>query len=88
MKRDSESTRPLFKEGSKVLLKCMRGKVDDSEKIKVAISGCLLHIRLLATEANMEDNRLRLAKMIYTDPREMKKYISIAMPQMIERRRK
>ncbi len=41
------------------------------------------HVRMKATEANDDTNRLGLAKLIYNDPKARESYIKKSMPHMM-----
>ena len=87
MKRDSEMTRGMAEEGTVIVTKYLRGELEGSEKIRIALSAVQAHIKMKATEANDDGNRLGLVKMIYSDEKEMKNYISKSMPHlMIEKK--
>ena len=83
MSRDSELTRPLAKAGAAILLKYLEGKMAGNEQVKIALSSLQTHVKMMATEANDDTNKLGLAKMIYNDPKLREKYIRDTMPYMI-----
>lgn len=86
MNRDSEITRPLAEEGGKIALKYLRGEIDGSEKVKWSFLAIGHHVRMKATEANDDTNRLGLVKLIYDDPKSRELYIRKSMPHMIEKK--
>ncbi len=83
MKRDSEMTRPMAEEGSNIVLKYLKGEIDGSEKVKIALSAVQVHTKMKATEANDDTNRLGLAKLVYSDEKEMSAYIKKSMPHLM-----
>jgi hypothetical protein len=83
MGRDSEMTRPMAEEGSKIVLKYLRGEVDGSEKVKIALASVQTHVKMKATESNEDTNKLGLVKMIYVDPKVREAYIKKSMPYML-----
>ncbi len=87
MKRDSEMTRAMAEEGTNIVTKYLRGELEGSEKIRIALSAVQSHIKMKATEANDDTNRLGLAKLVYSDEKEMASYIKKSMPHlMIEKK--
>lgn len=84
MKRDSEKSRKVWEAGTDVLHEYLTGKIQGSDKVKIAVTAMGHHARMIASEANLETNRLILAKMIYPSAEEKSKYIKASMPQMIE----
>ncbi len=54
-----------------------------TELSKFALQAGNLHAKIMATEANLETNRLGMAKMVYSDAGELRKYIEKSMPQMM-----
>ena len=76
-------TRPLAKKASEILLKYLDGKVAGSEQVKIALSSLQTHVKMMATEANDDTNKLGLAKMIYSDPKIRESYIKKSMPYML-----
>ena len=83
MIRDSEKSRKNWELGHEIIGKYLRGEIEGTDKVKIAQTICTVHARMVASEANMETNRLVLGKMIYTDEKELKKYIQTSMPQMM-----
>ncbi len=83
MKRDSEITRGMAEEGVEIVRKYLRGELEGSEKIRIALSAVQAHIKMKATEANDDTNRLGLAKLVYSDEKEMSSYIKKSMPHMM-----
>jgi hypothetical protein len=83
MQRDSEKSRKSWELGNEIIVKYLEGKIEGTDKIRVAQTACNIHARMVASEANMETNRLVLGKMIYSDEKELKKYIQSSMPQMM-----
>lgn len=81
--RDSEMTRPLAKKASEILLKYLDGKMAGSDQVKIALSSLQTHVKMMATEANDDTNKLGLAKMIYADPKLREVYIKKSMPHML-----
>jgi len=82
MIRDSEKSRKNWDLGNEIINKYLNGEIEGTDKVKVAQGACTQHARMVASESNMETNRLVLGKMIYTDEKELKKYIEKSMPQM------
>lgn len=83
MNRDSELTRPLAEEGSKIALKYFKGEIEGGEKVKLAFLAIGHHVRMKATEANDDTNRLGLAKLIYSDPKNRENYVKKSMPHLM-----
>ncbi len=83
MNRDSEKSRKVWEAGMDILLKYAKGEIQGSDKVKIMLVACGHHRAMVASEANMETNRLILAKTIYGNPAEREKYIKAAMPQML-----
>ncbi len=83
MQRDSEKSRKNWDLGNELINKYLKGEIEGGDKIKVAQASCTIHARIMASEANMETNRLVLGKMIYSDEKELRKYIEKTMPQMM-----
>jgi len=83
MERDSVKSRKNWELGHEIISKYLKGEIEGTDKIKVAQTACTVHARMVASEANMETNRLVLGKMIYQDEKELKKYIEKSMPQMM-----
>lgn len=81
--RDSEMTRPLAKKASELLLKYLEGKSPGTDQVRIALTTLQTHVKMMATEANDDTNKLGLAKMIYADPKLREKYIRASMPHMI-----
>lgn len=86
--RDSELTRPLATEASKLLLAYLKGDIKGSDQIKIALSSLQTHVKMMATEANNDTNKLGLAKMIYSDPQLREQYVRQSMPYMLEKNEK
>lgn len=83
MKRDSEASRKNWDSGQEIIHEYLTGKREGTDMVKIAIAACGQHSRILASEANMETNRLVLSRLIYEDPAEREKYIRKSMPQMM-----
>jgi len=83
MNRDSEMTRPMAEEGAKIVFECLTGKRDMTDKVTLAMAAVQTHVRMKATEANDDTNRLGLAKLIYTDPKARETYVKKSMPHMM-----
>ncbi len=83
MIRDSEKSRKNWELGNEIIGKYLRGEIEGTDKVKVAQSALTQHARMVASEANMETNRLILGKLIYQDEKELKKYVEKSMPQMM-----
>lgn len=83
MIRDSEQSRKNWLLGHQIIQKYLNGEIEGTDKVRIATAACSIHARIMASEANMETNRLILGKMIYTDDKELKKYIEKSMPQMM-----
>lgn len=81
--RDSEMTRPLAKASSKILLDYLEGRTKGSDQIKIALSTLQTHVKMMATEANDDTNKLGLAKMIYSDSKLREVYIKKSMPHLL-----
>ena len=81
--RDSEMTRPLAKKSLEILSKYLDNKVAGGDQTRVALAILQTHVKLMATEANDDSNKLGLAKMIYAEPELRKQYIKKSMPHMI-----
>ena len=81
--RDSEMTRPVAKKASEILLKYLDGKMAGSDLVKVALSSLQTHVKMMATEANDDTNKLGLAKMIYADVKLREKYVRTSMPHLL-----
>lgn len=86
--RDSEMTRPLAQKASEILLKYLDGKMAGSDQVKVALSSLQTHVKMRATEANDDTNKLGLAKMIYSDPKLREVYVKKSMPHMLSEKEK
>lgn len=87
MERDSEKSRKVWDAGTDVLHEYLTGKSQGSDKVKLAVVAMGHHARMVASEANMETNRLILAKMVYSNPKEKARYIKASMPQMLEEKK-
>ncbi len=84
MNRDSEMTRPMAEEGSKIVLEYLRGGSKEAgDKVKIAMAAVHVHVKMKATEANDDTNRLGLVKLIYEDPKIREAYIRKSMPHMM-----
>ena len=81
--RDSEMTRPVAKKAAEILLKYLDGKMAGSDLVKVALSSLQTHVKMMATEANDDTNKLGLAKMIYADTTLREGYIKKSMPHLL-----
>jgi hypothetical protein len=55
----------------------------DNEQVKIALSSLQTHVKMMATEANDDPNKLGLAKMIYSNPKLRENYIKESMPYML-----
>ena len=83
MKESDSITKPLAEEGSKIALKYLKGEIDGSEKVKFSFAAIIAHIKLKATEANDDTNKLGIIKLIYQDPKAREDYIKKTMPHML-----
>jgi len=84
MPRDSESSRKNWELGNQVVTKFLNSEESEAtDKVKIAQQACSIHARMVASESNLEQNRLVLGKMIYSDEKELKKYVERSMPQMM-----
>jgi hypothetical protein len=83
MIRDSEKSRRNWDEANKMIFDVITEKRPYTDLAKFALQAGNLHAKIVASEANMETNRLVMGKMIYTDPAELKKYVEKSMPQMM-----
>jgi len=81
-------TRPLAKKASVILDKYLDGKESGNERTKIAVTVLQTHVKMMATEANDDGNKLGLAKMIYADPKLREIYIKKSMPHMLEQEKK
>jgi len=81
--RDSEMTRPLAEEATKIVLEYLKGNKEGGDKVKIAMAVVHAHVRMKATEANDDTNRLGLAKLIYNDPKAREAYVKKSMPHMM-----
>ena len=86
--RDSEMTRPLARKSSEILMKYLDGKIPGNDQIRIALASLQTHVKMMATEANDDGNKLGLAKMIYNDPKLRETYIRKSMPHMISEDKK
>jgi len=83
MNRDSEMTRAMAEEGSKIVLEYLKGNKEGGDKVKIAMAAVHAHVKMKATEANDDTNRLGLVKLIYDDPKIREAYIKKSMPHMM-----
>lgn len=83
MTRDSEKSRKNWEKANDMIFDVISEKRPFTDLAKFALQAGNLHAKIIASEANMETNRLVMAKMIYTDPAELKKYVEKSMPQMM-----
>ncbi len=83
MKESDVITKPLAEEGSKIALKYLKGELEGSEKVKYSFAAILAHIKLKATEANDDTNKLGVIKLIYQDADAREEYIRKTMPHML-----
>lgn len=81
--KDSEMTRPLAEEGSKILLAYLKGEKQGGDKVRIALASLQTHVKMKATEANDDTNKLGLVKLIYTDQKARQEYIKKTMPHML-----
>jgi hypothetical protein len=82
--RESELiTKPLAEKGSKLVNDYFDGKIEGGEKVKLGAAMILAHIKLKATEANDDTNKLGIVKLIYSDPKARESYIKKTMPHML-----
>jgi hypothetical protein len=88
MNRDSEMTRSMAEEGAKIVLQYLKGEKEGGDKVKIAMAAVHAHVRMKATEANDDTNRLGLAKLIYSDPKAREAYIKNSMPHMMIEKKK
>ncbi len=83
MIRDSERSRKNWEKANDMIFEVINEKRPYTDLAKFALQAGNLHAKIMATEANMETNRLVMGKMIYDDPLELKKYVEKSMPQMM-----
>ncbi len=83
MIRDSEKSRKNWERANEVIFDVINEKRPFTELAKFALQAGGLHAKIMATEANMEANRVNMATKIYSDPIELKKYVEKSMPQMM-----
>ena len=86
MIRDSENSRKNWEQANEMIFDVITEKKPFTDLAKFALQAGNLHAKIVASEANMETNRLVMGKMIYTNPAELKKYVEKSMPQMIEKK--
>ena len=86
MIRDSEQSRKNWEQANEMIFDVITEKKPFTDLAKFALQAGNLHAKIVASEANMETNRLVMGKMIYTNPAELKKYVEKSMPQMIEKK--
>mgnify|MGYP001563722978 FL=1 len=86
MIRDSEKSRKNWEQANEMIFDVISEKKPFTDLAKFALQAGNLHAKIMATEANMETNRLIMASKIYDDPAELKKYVEKSMPQMIEKK--
>ena len=83
MIRDSEKSRKNWEKANEMIFDVITEKRQCTDLAKFALQAGNLHAKIMATEANMETNRLIMASKVYGDPVEMKKYVEKSMPQMM-----
>lgn len=83
MIRDSEKSRKNWEKANEIIFDVICEKRPFTELSKFALQAGNLHAKIMATEANLETNRLTMAKMVYGDVGELKKYVEKSMPQMM-----
>jgi hypothetical protein len=83
MIRDSEKSRKNWEKANEMIFDVITEKRPFTDLAKFALQAGNLHAKIVSSESNMETNRLVMAKMIYTNPEEMKKYVEKSMPQMV-----
>ncbi len=84
MQKDSEKSRINWVLGQEILNKYLKGEIQGSDKIRIALQACNQHAKMIASEANHETNRLVAARLVYEDPKEREKYIKATMPKLLE----
>ena len=88
MIRDSEKSRKNWEKANEIIFDTITEKRQFTDLTKFTLQAANLHAKIMATEANMETNRLTMAKMIYSDPKELEKYVIKSMPQMMIEQKK
>lgn len=83
MKESESITKSLAEAGSEIALKYLKGEILGSEKVKYSFAAILAHIKLKATEANDDTNKLGIIKLLYQDPKARENYIKKTMPYML-----
>ncbi len=83
MIRDSEKSRKNWEKANEMIFDVITEKRQYTDLAKFALQAGNLHAKIVASEANMETNRLVMGKMVYSDPEELKKYVKASMPQMM-----
>jgi len=73
----------MAEEGAKIVLEYLKGTKEVSDKVKIAMASVHVHVKMKATEANDDTNRLGLAKLVYNDPKARETYIKKSMPHMM-----
>lgn len=83
MIRDSEKSRKNWDKSQEIIYEIITEKRPLTDLEKFALQAGNLHQKILATESNMERTRWGIARKIYTDEKELKKYIEKSQPQMM-----
>ncbi len=83
MNRDSEKSRKNWEKANDMIFDVITEKRPYTDLAKFALQAGNLHAKIMATEANMETNRLIMGSKIYGDPAEMRKYVEKSMPHMM-----
>jgi hypothetical protein len=83
MKESDIITKPLAEKGSRLVNDYFDGKIEGGEKVKMGAAMILAHIKLKATEANDDTNKLGIVKLLYQDPKIRENYIKKTMPHML-----
>jgi len=83
MKDSDVMTRPLAMKAKVVLEKYIDKKAPGGDDVKVALALFLAHIKMMATEAHDDTNRILVTKMLGETSKEKKQHITEIMPHLL-----
>jgi hypothetical protein len=83
MERDSIKSRAGWDKAWDIINDVLNEKRPFTELVEFAAKAANIHKGMVAAESHMETNRLILGKLIYSDAKELKKYMEKSMPQMM-----